>query len=108
MWHIYHINHTYRVSSGCQVVDQDGILVRPGARMVPRKTSVVSGVMGSNEPKVVPPENRDVKKHWHKVVMHQGWLLKKGGVGVGSNKSWIKRYFVLYNTSQGHILTYYR
>ena len=91
-----------------EVVDQDGILVRPGARMVPRRSSVVSGVMGSNEPKVVPPENRDVKKHWHKVVMHQGWLLKKGGLGVGSNKSWIKRYFVLYNTSQGHILTYYR
>ena len=91
-----------------EVVDQDGILVRPGARMAPRRTSVVSGVMGSNEPKLVPPENRDVKKHWHKVVMHQGWLLKKGGVGVGSNKSWIKRYFVLYNTSQGHILIYYR
>ena len=91
-----------------EVVDQDGILVRPGARMVPRRSSVVSGVMGSTEPKVVPSENRDVKKHWHKVVMHQGWLLKKGGVGVGSNKSWIKRYFVLYNTSQGHILTYYR
>ena len=42
------------------MVDQDGILVRPGARMVPRKTSVVSGVMGSSEPKVVPPENRCV------------------------------------------------
>jgi hypothetical protein len=91
-----------------EVVDQDGILVRPGARMVPRRSSVVSGVMGSSEPKVVPPENRDVKKHWHKIVMHQGWLLKKGGVGVGSNKNWIKRYFVLYSTSQGHILTYYR
>ena len=89
-----------------EVVDQDGILVRPGARMAPRRTSVVSGVMGSNEPKIVPPENRDVKKHWHKVVMHQGWLLKKGGAGL--SKNWIKRYFVLYNTSQGHILNYYR
>ena len=39
--------------------------------------------------------------------MHQGWLLKKGGVGVGSIKSWIKRYFVLYSTSQGHFLAYY-
>lgn len=36
--------------------------------------------------------------------MHQGWLLKKGGVGVGAAKSWIKRYFVLYNTSQVFIL----
>ena len=24
------------------------------------------------------------------------------------NKSWIKRYFVLYSTSQGHFMTYYR
>lgn len=39
--------------------------------------------------------------------MHQGWLLKKGGVGVGAVKSWIKRYFVLYTTSQGHFMFYY-
>jgi hypothetical protein len=33
--------------------------------------------------------------------------MKKGGVGVGSIKQWIKRYFVLYSTSQGHLLVYY-
>ena len=89
------------------VVDQDGILVRPGGKIAPRRTSIAAGVIASKEPKNVPPENRDVKKHWHKVVMHQGWLLKQGGVGVGNNKSWIKRYFVLYKTSQGHFLVYY-
>jgi hypothetical protein len=62
---------------------------------------------GSKEIKTVPLENRNVRGHWPKVVMHQGWLLKKGGLGVGSAKSWIKRYFVLYKTSQGHFLVYY-
>jgi hypothetical protein len=61
-----------------EVVDQDGILVRPGSRMMPRNNTITSVVINSKEPKVVPQENRDVKKHWHKVVMHQGWLLKKG------------------------------
>lgn len=89
------------------VVDQDGILVRPGGRIAPRRGSVAAGVITAKEPKVVPSENREVKKHWHKVVMHQGWLLKQGGIGVGSSKSWIKRYFVLYKTSQGHFLVYY-
>lgn len=37
------------------------------------------------------------------VVLHQGWLLKKGGM----QKKWIKRYFVLYRTCMGHILCYY-
>lgn len=89
------------------VVDQDGIVVRPGGKIAPRRGSVSSGVLAPKEPSVVPLENRNVKKHWHKVVMHQGWLLKQGGVGIGSNKSWIKRYFVLYKTSQGHFLVYY-
>ena len=87
------------------VVDQDGIFVRPGAKMVPRRQSI--GGMAPKEPKMVPPENREVKRHWHKVVLHQGWLLKQGGVGVGNAKAWIKRYFVLYKTSQGHFLVYY-
>eukprot|EP01038_Epipyxis_sp_PR26KG_P004272 gene4272-6051_t len=88
-----------------EVVDQDGIIVRPGAKVVPRRASI--STVATKETKVVPPENREVKKHWHKVVLHQGWLLKQGGVGVGNNKSWIKRYFVLYKTSQGHFLVYY-
>lgn len=87
----------------CEVVDQDGMLVRPGGKVV-RRTSIINT---AKDTKSVPMENRDVKKHWHKVVLHQGWLLKQGGVGVGQNKAWIKRYFVLYKTSQGHFLVYY-
>lgn len=60
----------------------------------------------SNEAIPLPPET-PVKNHWRSIVKHQGWLLKKGGVGVGSIKQWIKRYFVLYSTSQGHFLVYY-
>ena len=48
-------------------------------------------------------ERPSVKAHWNKVVKHNGWLLKKGG----PTKSWTKRYFVLYQTSQGHFLSYY-
>ena len=73
--------------------------------MAPRAKTLSLG--GGKEMRVVPPENRIVRGHWPAVVMHQGWLLKKGGVGLGTNKSWIKRYFVLYKTSQGHFLTYY-
>ena len=91
----------------CEVIDQDGILVRPGGRIAPRRASITAGVMTTKENKIVPSENKDVKKHWHKVVLHQGWLLKQGGVGVGTAKGWIKRYFVLYATSQGHFLVYY-
>ena len=89
-----------------EVVDQDGIIVRPGGHMAVRRASIATGQF-SSEQKVVPTENRAVKPHWHKVVLHQGWLLKQGGLGVGTNKSWIKRYFVLYQTCMGHFLTYY-
>ncbi|CAN0478765.1 unnamed protein product, partial [Ectocarpus sp. 12 AP-2014] len=34
----------------------------------------------------------------------QGWLRKRGG---GAIKRWIWRYFVLYETPQGHFLAYY-
>jgi hypothetical protein len=81
------------------VVDQDGSVVRAGGKLVPRAVRA--------EPIAVPPINMDVKPHWNKVVLHQGWLLKKGGIGIGAAKSWIKRYFVLYKTSQGHFLVYY-
>lgn len=64
------------------------------------------GLNLSNESIPIPPET-SVKNHWRSIVKHQGWLLKKGGVGVGSIKQWIKRYFVLYSTSQGHFLVYY-
>lgn len=95
------------IVGSCEVVDQEGIVVRPGGRINRRSSlseAAVAAVAGKSDPKVVPPENYAVKKHWHKVVLHQGWLCKKGGLGV---KSWIKRYVVLYKTSQGHFLTYY-
>ena len=37
-------------------------------------------------------------------MLHQGWLRKRGG---GAIKRWIWRYFVLYDTPQGHFLGYY-
>ena len=94
----------------CEVVDQDGVVVRPGSKMVPRARQMsIGGLTGSKAKEIqyVPSENRLVKQHWAKVVLHQGWLLKKGGIGIGSAKNWIKRYFVLYKTSQGHFLVYY-
>lgn len=88
-----------------EVCDQDGIVVRPGSRIAARRSSVVASVTGAKaEPRTVPSENMTVKQHWHNVVLHQGWLLKKGGAGI---KSWLKRYVVLYQTSQGHFLAYY-
>ncbi len=90
------------------VIDQDGTVVRAGTKLAPRRASVSESFLGTkNEPVIVPSENKKVKKHWHQIVMHQGWLLKQGGIGIGQNKSWIKRYFVLYKTSQGHFLVYY-
>ena len=40
---------------------------------------------------------------WSKLCGYHGWLLKKGGM----TKSWQRRFFVLYRTSQGHLLAYY-
>jgi hypothetical protein len=88
-----------------EVVDSDGTVVRPGARTgAPAKRA---GMGGQQPPKPIPPINNKVRGHWSKVVVHQGWLLKKGGIGVGMHKEWLKRYFVLYGTSQGHFLVYY-
>lgn len=52
-------------------------------------------------------ENPTVKRHWTSIVVHQGWLKKKGGLDVDAAKSWVSCYFVLYATSQGHFLAYY-
>ena len=64
-----------------EVVDMDGLIVRPGGKMAPRRASINTGIIQQKDPKPVPPENRDVKPHWHKVVLHQGWMLKQGGRG---------------------------
>jgi hypothetical protein len=61
------------------------------------------GRRGSFTGRAPPAERLQVKAYWNKVVMHQGWLQKKGGV----SKKWLKRYFVLYRTCMGHILCYY-
>jgi hypothetical protein len=99
------------------IVDSDGMAVRPG-QMV--KAGARSSIVGkrssgatkrrsslsfaSSEPQALPHET-NVKHHWRDIVKHQGWLSKQGGVGL--SKQWIKRYFVLYSTSQGHFLMYY-
>lgn len=89
------------------VVDQDGTVVRAGSRMISRRGSIMNFGKGNEDAEIVPQENREVKEFWSSVVVHQGWLLKKGGLGIGDAKNWIKRYFVLYSTSQGHFLIYY-
>jgi hypothetical protein len=76
------------------VVDENGALVR--GRSVQKKGGIFGGAGQATE-------RYSVKAHWSKVVKHNGWLLKKGG----TTKSWLKRYFVLYGTSQGHFLSYY-
>lgn len=94
------------IRGSSEVVDSDGTVVRPGARTgaITKRQSLTGTTQA---PKAIPPINNRVRPHWNKVVVHQGWLLKKGGLGVGSHKEWIKRYFVLYETSQGHFLVYY-
>ena len=76
------------------VVDENGSSIR--GRTVHKKGGIFGGALQISE-------RHSVKSHWAKVVKHNGWLLKKGG----NTKSWMKRYFVLYATSQGHFLSYY-
>jgi len=94
-----------------EVFDENGAPIRPGQVYTKRQhgtvTSVATSAGLSSAPKTVIQENHAVKAHWNVVVKHQGWLLKKGGIGVGTAKQWIKRYFVLYGTSQGHFMAYY-
>ena len=77
-----------------EVVDENGSLVR--GRSIQKKGGMFGGAGQATE-------RQSVRVHWPKVVKHNGWLLKKGG----TTKSWLKRYFVLYETSQGHFLSYY-
>jgi hypothetical protein len=95
------------------IVDMDGIAVKPGQMVkVGNRTEIkahkhVSIGAPTHEMVRLPHENSVVKQHWRHVVKHQGWLLKQGGIGIGTAKKWQKRYFVLYSTSQGHFLVYY-
>lgn len=56
------------------------------------------------EKKRVLKYNARAREQWKRVVLHQGWLRKRGG---GAVKRWIWRYFVLYDTPHGHFLAYY-
>jgi hypothetical protein len=88
-----------------QVMDSDGKMVKANAPPKRKKSflqKAAEEVFGSN--KSIPTAQRGtVRPHWGKVVQHNGWLLKQGGM----LKQWLKRYFVLYKTSQGHFLSYY-
>eukprot|EP00615_Pteridomonas_danica_P012023 CAMPEP_0114353490 /NCGR_PEP_ID=MMETSP0101-20121206/18704_1 /TAXON_ID=38822 ORGANISM="Pteridomonas danica, Strain PT" /NCGR_SAMPLE_ID=MMETSP0101 /ASSEMBLY_ACC=CAM_ASM_000211 /LENGTH=1247 /DNA_ID=CAMNT_0001494355 /DNA_START=20 /DNA_END=3763 /DNA_ORIENTATION=- len=88
-----------------QVMDADGKIVKANAPPKRKKSflqKAAEEVFGSN--KSIPTAQRGtVRPHWGKVVQHNGWLLKQGGL----LKTWLKRYFVLYKTSQGHFLSYY-
>jgi len=72
---------------------------RPAGPGLKRRSSIFGG--GSSKP--LPPQRPEVLGHWDKIVKHQGWLLKRGGAA----KQWLRRYFVLFSTCQGHFLTYY-
>ena len=100
------VKATESVMGSSEIVDSDGTIIRAGARTgaIVKRASLTGTV---ETPKTIPPVNHRVKSHWDKVVVHQGWLLKQGGIGIGAHKDWLKRYFVLYGTSQGHFLTYY-
>ena len=68
------------------------------------KRSSMTKMFGSPQANQGPlAENPAAAAHWDQVCLHQGWLLKKGGM----SKNWMKRYAVLYRTAQGHFLSYY-
>lgn len=95
-----------RPKGDADVVDESGNVVRTSqasraSSSARRKTTLVGAIKGKKATDI--RLNPRVDKYWDAVVLHQGWLLKKGGVA----KSWIKRYAVLYSTSMGHFLCYY-
>ena len=88
------------------VVDEHGTLVRSSGTahggVAKRKSTFVGSVVKGKKPNGWGIDAR-TSAYWDSVVVHQGWLLKKGGLA----KQWIKRYAVLYATSMGHFLCYY-
>jgi hypothetical protein len=84
-----------------EVVDQDGNAVKGKGAVAPKRRGSLT-FLTSSQPATIAARP-SVMNHWSKLVLHNGWLLKKGGTA----KSWMKRYFVLYRTSQGHFLSYY-
>ena len=88
------------------ITDEMGTVVRSSGQahggIAKRKSSMYGSMVKGKKPTGWTINER-VKNHWDSVVVHQGWLLKKGGLA----KSWIKRYAVLYRTAMGHFLCYY-
>ncbi|CAM9197034.1 unnamed protein product, partial [Discosporangium mesarthrocarpum] len=88
-------------------VDLDGLPVRVGQvlkRQGQRHPLSPRALLGVEKRKALR-SNLGAKSNWERTVLHQGWLRKRGG---GAVKRWLQRYFVLYSTSQGHYLAYYR
>lgn len=91
-------------------VDLNGVDVRVGQVVQPSPKRGQLNLLPSPrallgvEKKRTLRHNAHARPQWERVVMHQGWLRKRGG---GAIKRWIWRYFVLYDTPQGHFLAYY-
>ncbi|CAM9319692.1 unnamed protein product [Scytosiphon promiscuus] len=91
-------------------VDLDGVEVRIGQAFHPSPKRGQLNLLPSPrallgaEKKRILRHNVQARSQWDRVVVHQGWLRKRGG---GAIKRWIWRYFVLYDTPQGHFLAYY-
>ncbi|CAM9893062.1 unnamed protein product [Ectocarpus fasciculatus] len=91
-------------------VDLDGVEVRVGQVVQPSPKRGQINLLPSPrallgvEKKRTLRYNGGARPQWERVVVHQGWLRKRGG---GAIKRWIWRYFVLYDTPQGHFLAYY-
>ncbi|CAM9311695.1 unnamed protein product [Ectocarpus sp. 12 AP-2014] len=91
-------------------VDLDGVDVRVGQVVQPSPKRGQLNLLPSPrallgvEKKRTLRYNGGARPQWERVVVHQGWLRKRGG---GAIKRWIWRYFVLYDTPQGHFLAYY-
>jgi len=48
-------------------------------------------------------DGASIPPYWDKLLVTEGWLLKKGGM----MSKWQKRWFCLFRTSQGHVMVYY-
>ena len=91
-------------------VDLDGVEIRAGqeVHLSPRRGQVSlmrspRTILGVDKKRTLR-YNEQARPQWERVVLHQGWLRKRGG---GAIKRWIWRYFVLFDTPQGHFLAYY-
>lgn len=91
-------------------IDLGGVEIRVGQLVQPSPRRGQLNLLPSPrallgvEKKRILRHNARSRSQWELVVLHQGWLRKRGG---GAIKRWIWRYFVLFDTPQGHFLAYY-